>query len=481
MMLGRHKIAEETFVSLATGGGGSSAVQYLADVEYSKHILLVRGVVDVSRQSGHPQSGPARHAYDLLASIQEQAPDDVDTVLRYPSVGAWAGRTVLALWGGQSRSGAEPIGLAMLAAAAAVRSRFSCAIEVPAVAGVITLPSLGQVFIPEMAAHSEVALLRSGPSGAEVISRGRCVPIPEDPHLDAPGWRGLRCLAAQSGGKTIRLLIDDLDPFRMPAPSLGTRITAHEAEIWQLNLQQAWELLVMHHHVTADEILASVKVLTPLKAPSHGQVSATSRETFGCVGLSCPADPLTLAVTLAHEVQHAKLSALFDVVKLTRPDDGMLYYAPWRDDPRPASALLQGAYAYLGVADFWRRQRHAEVGSEGVRAHAEFARWRSAVSAAAETLLASGGLTSRGETFVAGMAAAVREWRDETVPEEAMALARRDARLHVERWHLQHHPTASTDGPAEQSELDRWWVEVKVETLTNPGCLRVWMLRAESA
>jgi HEXXH motif-containing protein len=25
-------------------------------------------------------------------------------------------------------------------------------------------------------------------------------------------------------------------------------------------------------------------------------------------------------------------------------------YAPWRDDPRPRSALLQGSYAFLGVA-----------------------------------------------------------------------------------------------------------------------------------
>ena len=191
-MLGRHKITEETFVSLATGGGGSSAVQFLADVEYSRHVLLVRGVVDVSLQSRHPQSGPARRAYDLLASIQEQAPDDVDTILRYPSVGAWAGRTVLALRGGRSRSGAEPIGLATLAVAAAVRSRFSCAIEVPAIAGVITLPSLGQVFIPELAPHSEVALLRSGPTGAEVISRGRCVPIPEN-SLRSLGVRRYGC------------------------------------------------------------------------------------------------------------------------------------------------------------------------------------------------------------------------------------------------------------------------------------------------
>ena len=29
-------------------------------------------------------------------------------------------------------------------------------------------------------------------------------------------------------------------------------------------------------------------------------------------------------------------------------------YVPWRDDPRPASGLLQGVYAHLGIARFRR-------------------------------------------------------------------------------------------------------------------------------
>jgi HEXXH motif-containing protein len=438
MIIRRHKISAEAFVSLAGGEGGPSAVQYLADVEYSKHLLLVHGVVATSRQCGHPQHGRARQAYDLLAAIQEQAPDEVETVLRYPSVGAWAGRTVLALQDGHSRLGAEPAGLALLAAAAAVRSHFPCVLEVPAAAGLITLPSLGQVVLSGLPAHAGSALLRSGLDGAEVISRGHYVRIPQDRQSDAPGWRGLRLLIAQSDGKSLRLLIDGLDPFRIPAPSLGAPITAEEAEIWQLNLQQAWELLVRNHRITADEILASISVLTPLDAPTHGQVSATSRETFGCVGLSAPVDPLTLAVTLAHEVQHAKLSAMLDTVSLIYPDDATLYYAPWRDDPRPVSALLQGAYAYLGVTGFWRRQRREETGTDAIRAHTEFSRWRSAVSAVVRTIQASGRLTSTGEAFVAGMSAAVRSHCDEPIPEEAEELARRDARRHAELWRLRH-------------------------------------------
>ncbi len=64
------------------------------------------------------------------------------------------------------------------------------------------------------------------------------------------------------------------------------------------------------------------------------------------------------------------------LVPLVRYDRTETYYAPWRPDPRPAHGLLQGAYAYLGVTEFWQRQHPYEDsgaasnspgGGEGVR------------------------------------------------------------------------------------------------------------------
>ena len=107
-----------------------------------------------------------------------------------------------------------------------------------------------------------------------------------------------------------------------------------------------------------------------------GQVSSSSPETFGAIAMSPPPDPLTCAVTLAHETQHLKLFALLDIVALTLPDDGRRYYAPWREDPRPVSGLLQGAYAFLGVSGFWRTQREIADGAARLEADTEFARWR---------------------------------------------------------------------------------------------------------
>jgi uncharacterized protein len=166
-------------------------------------------------------------------------------------------------------------------------------------------------------------------------------------------------------------------------------------------LRRAWRLLVRWHWTTAEEVAAAVRVLTPLTPPEQGLRSATSTETFGAIGMSTPPDEHALAVSLAHEAQHAKLGALTDVVALTKPDDGSRYYAPWREDPRPVTGLLHGVYAHLGVAGYWRRQRVHERGDSALRAHTEFARWRDASVLAARTLAASGRLTSEGELFVA--------------------------------------------------------------------------------
>ena len=119
--------------------------------------------------------------------------------------------------------------------------------------------------------------------------------------------------------------------------------------------------------------------------------------------MSQPPDPDTCAVTLTHEVQHLKLCAVLDIVSLTLPDDGRRYYAPWRTDPRPVSGLLQGAYAYLGVTEFWRRQRQLATGAARLRADGEFALWRAGTARVIDALLSGDRLTPAGAVFVQGM------------------------------------------------------------------------------
>jgi uncharacterized protein len=427
-----HRLPNDVFGALAAGGGGARAVHHLAAAQYSKHVLLLRGVVATAETLGHPQAAHARRAYDLLAAIQEQAPGDVDAVIRHPAVGAWAWRTLRALHGGAAMVGAEPGWFGTLAATGAIRSRTPCMVDIPAIDGALVFPSLGVATLP---GRDSAAVVRCAADRVEVFAASGRVLVPDDPAESAPGWRPLPRIVAEASGTTLRLLIDDLDPFRMPAAAnTAPRLTAGSIDWWQTALRGAWTLLVQYHPAAAEEIAATIRVITPLIPPQDGHVGASSPEAFGTVALSAPPDARSFALTLCHEVQHAKLAAVIDIVSLTRPDDGRRWYAPWRDDPRPIGALLQGSYAYLGVSSFWRRQREHEQGPATLPAHSEFARWQLACQRAMDSLLASRQLTPAGEHFVTGMARTLRGWEEEPVPRAARAIAQQHAERHLARW-----------------------------------------------
>jgi uncharacterized protein len=424
-----HRLPRETFTALAAGAGGPDAVRVLSDASYSKVLLLLHGML--LRSAGHPDAAAAKRGYDLLTAVQDKAPDAVETVLRHPSVRAWARHAVNALVAGSPDADLER--LPVLAAAAALRAGVPCSVEVRAPGGVLDLPSLGRALLGYDRAVVEVT-----PAGVEIrgvteprSAAGRVL-VPADPQEDAPGWRALPRLSAVSAGARIDLVIDDVDPYRMPAMSnLAEPLTDQQVREWQSTLEPTWDLLVRNHPETAEEIRTALRVVTPLRQPAHGQVSATGRDTFGCVAMSAPTDPQSFAETLAHELGHTKLTGLLDIVHLSRPDDGSRYYAPWRDDPRPASGLLQGVYAYLGVTAFWRRER--ANGATGP-ADSEFARWREAAGLGAETLLAAGRLTAAGEEFVSGVHTTLLGWQNDPVPAEALDQARSENERHRAAW-----------------------------------------------
>ncbi|GAA1545665.1 HEXXH motif domain-containing protein [Actinomadura kijaniata] len=422
-------VPDEILRALAAGSGGNAALELLNAVQHGKHLLLVRHIRALAPRTAT--------GYDLLKEVQKNDREAADRVLRYPTVGVWAWRTARALEDGRSDD-PRADGMALLAAAAAVRARFPAEIGVPVRDGAVTLPSLGRALLP----GATTARVRSGPHGAAVTGGDASVAVPADPHRDAPGWQALRRLTAESGGRRLDLLLDDHDPYRMPGTArLGDRLPEAEVERWRATLRGAWELLVPRHWTICAETAAVLRTLSPLPAPEGGgQSSATAQHAFGGIGLSEPPHRHFFAVTFAHEVQHTKLTALLDAVPLTAPDDGARYRAPWRDDPRPVAGLLQGAYAHLGIAGFWRRQRHHESGDMATYAHTCFARWRDAALWVCRTLAASGGLTPHGRVFVAGMTRTLEDWAAEPVPPAALAAARAAEARRLADWRERNGP-----------------------------------------
>jgi HEXXH motif-containing protein len=416
-----HQMPPDLIAAMAAGGGGPRAAAVLTAAQHSKHLLLLHGVVSTAASARHPQAEAAREGYRLLARVQQQDPGAVAAVVHHPSVGAWAYRTVTALRGGPDRPGAVPAGMGAIAAAAAIRAGVRADIEIPVTGGIAMLPSAGAAGPFD----GPVATVR----GQDISCAGRSVRIPADVREPAPGWRPLAPLLPG-------LVVDDVDPFRMPAAPH----TARDVDVtaWTPAFTAAQALLNRWHPDVAAEVAAMITVVVPLARPAEGQVSSSSPETFGAIAMSDPADPVSLAVTLTHEVQHVKLSALLDLVQLTSPDSHVRLYAPWRDDPRPASGLLQGTYAYLGVTGFWRRQRAAGQASGLPDADVEFARWRQAAADGAATLLSSGQLTAAGTDFVGGIAGTLAAWHDDPVPLPAREQAAAANARHLARWQAAH-------------------------------------------
>jgi HEXXH motif-containing protein len=421
-----HTLSHELFSALAEGGGGKQAVQVLAEAQYSKHLLLLRGVVSEAEAGSAEHARLVSDSFALLAAVADGDKAAARRVLRYPAVGAWLLRTLRGLRGGTRMAGAEPAGLSALAAAAAVQAGMPTEAEVWPVDGVVVLPSLGVA----ITGHPTVTVVVSG--GEPVLRAGHdTIRITPGEAGTGPGWLPLRHISTGA----FDVLVDDLDPFRMPAVAgVASRLPISDIISLRRAIGEGWRLLEARHPQAAEEVRSAIQVLVPLNKPSDGQVSSSTPETFGAIALSVPPDPWTCAVTLAHEVQHMKLSALLDIYPLTRPDDGRRYYAPWRQDPRPLDGLLQGAYAYIAVCEFWRRERALARGPVLDRANQEFALWRMGTERAVRAIRASGHLTPHGEAFLAGMAKTASSWRDDLVSAAAERHAHAAAQRHITRW-----------------------------------------------
>lgn len=305
-------VHDDIFAALAAGGGGERAVRFLVQAERSKHQLLLRLVVATAARVGHPRAAELFSAYQLLADLQADQPSDVEPLLRNPPLGAWAIQAVHDLHNGENLDYGY---LVALAASAAFRARADSAIDVPLDSGHLFLPGLGSAYFtaPE---PPETARVYSSAEGGEIFAGRFRIPIPANPRLDGDGWRGIRQLAVDAAGVAMSFLFDDLDPYRLPCANTTGRLDAVAFGQWQRALDDAWDLLAAHHPETAEEIAAGLTVLVPLQASQEHLVSATSRHSFGAVALSRPSEGCALAAAFAHERQHAKLSALLDLVAL---------------------------------------------------------------------------------------------------------------------------------------------------------------------
>jgi HEXXH motif-containing protein len=431
-----HTVTSDQVRALGEGTNTEADLALLTSGELSKCLAMLILIVRDAEAARHPEASAAAASWRLLARVQRKAPSALAELVRYPSVGAWATEMTTREDGPGPR--VSPGQLTLIAAAAAIRGRVSCTVALPPSAHdstVIHLPSLGTAVLPWDSRREETTL-RHHDGVTEISGPHGRLQLPSQLDSDAPGWHGLRTVRAADAGQLLRLVIDDADPFRLPGDLRPAgRLSPALREEWHRRIVGGWRVLANGHQRTAAQVASIIRSAVPLAMRDGDMRSVTSRRVFGSFGLSLPDDDVQMALTLAHEVQHAKLSALMDLVPLvTEPITGG-FYAPWRPDPRPLASLLQGMYAHVEVARFWRQQRLAATGmAERWHANVEFARWRNACTQVADLLRGRPELTGCGAVFVDGMISALRAWQNDSIPPAAAAQADRLISDHKREW-----------------------------------------------
>ncbi|MFF8875895.1 aKG-HExxH-type peptide beta-hydroxylase [Streptomyces massasporeus] len=491
------RMPDRILAELAAGGGSAEAIAFLERAERARRLLLLRTLLDRLGTLSTPLS-PAAEAWGVLKTAAAAAPGPVDRLLLAPATGAWIAHLLRRLHGTASGPPlwAEAGHLCALAAAASLRAGTRAALRVPLTDGALPLPGLGVARLAgaeegltigqARTRQGELVLSGPGRDGALVSSTVRPATRPVSaPTVESASWMPLRTLTHRTPDGPVAIPLEDLDPYRdLDDPLPPARLDLDEAEAWQRLFDEAAALLTAPGGEGPGRFdLRRIRAVVPWgrtgtlpPAPPTVLVSASSGDSFGAMVIARPSSGVALAETLVHEFQHSKLAALLHLFPLLDDDREERYYAPWRPDPRHLTGLLHGAYAFTGVAGFWRARLAAARDARAAdTAGYHFALRRLQSRLVVRTLLTSGRLTAEGRALVTGLARTLDGWLREDVPPAALARARTAAALHRTEWRLRNVVPAPATGPSGlRFRRDRaFWPDVRTHAFaTRPAAPR---------
>ncbi|MET9448917.1 aKG-HExxH-type peptide beta-hydroxylase [Streptomyces cinerochromogenes] len=448
----------EVVRTVALGQDSRTLTRRLRTQQWTVRVLALG---EILRQAEASADGHAATPLDvprarrLLVLAHRTDAEAVAEVLLHPAVGRWLSHTLRALSPVEDGPPASPPPpatgvhqLPCVTAAAALRAGLRFGIPLPLTDGRVVLPSLGAADLKEGGA--ETAYLDARDDGAVITSGGATVRLPSPGVAGSPGWLpALRVRTSPTDGN-FDFLLDDLDPYAAtPGRPASAWLRDGQITRWQTMTRSAGALLTRADPGLAEGLAAALTSVTPRPQRPSGQVVAlSSSDAFGGVVMSEPAEAVDLAVGLVHEFRHMKLNAVLDALDLyTEADDESdqaLYYAPWRDDPRPLPGYVHGVYAYFGVVDLWNRLTEHPNPALRRRARFEFAHWRTQTLDAYALLCTSPRLTAAGCEFTALMAECADGWARHIPDPDDVALLARDAVIaHRTGWRLHYlHPSA---------------------------------------
>ncbi|WP_250002952.1 HEXXH motif domain-containing protein [Actinoplanes sp. M2I2] len=458
----RHRLPTTSFATLARGEGSADITRDFWETEESRRLLLVSTLLtEIAEQPGGlgPLT-PVGSALAILTEAQHRAPEAVRDLLMNPGVGSGCAYALRRLRGGAGGSAPLFVDLGIvptIALVAAARAGLTWSARLPLRDGDLMLHTYGLARFAGSAttveATTEGGVIRlhdgrhtlvvpGGKTAGDKTAGDEAAGDEVAGGSDAPRWWPLRRVEA---GRTLRISVwlDDLDPMRdLGDPVPPSRLDDEAFERWRRLIEDAWDLLCRDYPADADAMAGGLTAIVPLKHLEGWDTrSASNGEAFGSVMVSEPPDEVIMAVSLIHEYQHIKLGALLHLIPMTGPDDGSLYYAPWRDDPRPLGGLVQGIYAFFGIARFWQTRMQKTTGAQREIAAFEYAYTLQQTVESVRIGLAAAGLTAAGRDLLAGLRDQVDEWLakpSEAVEPRIERLARLTADSHRLGWRVRH-------------------------------------------
>ena len=257
--------------------------------------------------------------------------------------------------------------------------------------------------------------------------------------LSRAGWSPVHLVESDAGTPQLHVTVDDLDPWRDCHGRPAARdLPPPQREAWADLLLDAWDLISKHSPDRAAELSVAWTSVVPLADVSSGaSVSATHGDAFGGFGASFTPDASQFAATVIHEFQHSKVNALNDLVPLYDDRDGPRYFAPWRRDPRPLSAIVQGLAAFTAVAELWNDFRSSPVLENAATRHVAVLRVQ--VEHALDEIDNAPGLTAAGLRFLKVMRLTVEKILEYSLPVGLDARARHELASARHAWrHTRH-------------------------------------------
>lgn len=444
----RHRLDGPTFDALAEGGGDSHAIKELLRAERSWRLIQLRTVMEsagpVDDATGPLE--PLAAAWELLRAAEQKSADDVNSVVRRPQVGVWAGYMLRRQSGIQV---ADPPWVDLgyfhaVAAACAIRAGIDFAVTIPVRRGFATLPTMGGARLAGADAWG-TAKINSTNGHVTISSADAVIDVPAAGE-PADGWVAMPVLRGDAGGLELSVMLEHLDPYRgLGAPVRPDVLTPQRLNRWQELLARAWAVLVEVSAERAASMVDALMTIVPVPAGDRFRiVSVAARDAFGAVVVSEPHDPVELAVALLREFQHMKLASLSRLAPLHETQATHRMRVPWRDDPQPVGEALRALYSGAGVTEFWRGYRDDLQDRTAQSAQFEFARGRRQVLDTLRSIEPDANLSEYGRLVVAGLNRKASAWRDEVVKPYIEELANAAEADSAARWRLHHlRPTAN--------------------------------------